>query len=102
GLVRPDSVIATTQSYFEDQDLLGQWLNDHCEAEPDNPQKSDTVAALFAAWSAYATAAGETPGSKKAFNEAMQSRGFHPARGGKGVRLFKGVRLIIPAGHHED
>jgi hypothetical protein len=26
GLVRPDSVIATTQAYFEDQDLLGQWL----------------------------------------------------------------------------
>ncbi len=102
GLVRPDSVIASTQAYFEDQDLLGQWLNDNCDAEPDNPHKSDTVAALFAAWSAYATAAGETPGSKKAFNEAMQSRGFHPARGGKGVRLFRGVRLIIPAGHYAD
>jgi putative DNA primase/helicase len=102
GLVRPDSVIATTQAYFEDQDLLGQWLNDNYDAEPDNSHKWDTVAALFASWSAYATAAGETPGSKKAFNEAMQSRGFYPARGSKGVRLFKGVRLIIPAGHHED
>jgi len=102
GLVRPDSVIATTQAYFEDQDLLGQWLNENCDREPDNSHKWDTVAALFASWSAYATAAGETPGSKKAFNEAMQSRGFYPARGSKGVRLFKGVRLIIPAGHHED
>jgi putative DNA primase/helicase len=102
GLLRPESVTATTEAYFEDQDLLGQWLDEKCEAERDNPHKWDTVAELFGSWSKYANEAGEQPGSKKAFSEAMQSRGFHSARGGKGVRTFKGVRLIIPAGHHED
>jgi putative DNA primase/helicase len=102
GLLRPESVTAITEAYFDDQDLLGQWLSDKCDAEPDNPHKWDTVATLFASWSTYATAAGEAPGSKKAFSEAMQSRGFHSARGGKGVRTFKGVRLTIAAGHHES
>jgi putative DNA primase/helicase len=102
GLLRPESVTATTEAYFEDQDLLGQWLDEKCDAERDNPHKWDTVAAFFGSWSNYAIEAGEPPGSKKAFSEAMQSRGFHSARGGKGVRTFKGVRLIIPAGHHED
>jgi putative DNA primase/helicase len=102
GLVRPDSVIGVTKAYFEDQDLLGQWLNDNCDADPNNPHKWDTVAVLFASWSTYATAAGETSGSKKAFNEAMQSRGFHSHRGAKGVRIFRGVRLVIQAGPNED
>jgi putative DNA primase/helicase len=102
GLVRPETVTATTEAYFDDQDLLGQWLDEKCDAEPDNPHKWDTVAALFESWAKCATAAGEQPGSKKAFSEAMQSRGFHPARGNKGVRTFKGVRLLIPAGPHED
>jgi len=102
GLGQPETVTATTEAYFDDQDLLGQWLDEKCDAEPDNPHKWDTVAALFVSWSNYATEAGEPPGSKKAFSEAMQSRGFHSARGGKGVRKFKGVRLITQATHHED
>jgi putative DNA primase/helicase len=95
-------VTNATAAYFADQDLLAQWLDEKCDTERDNPHKWGTVADLFASWSKYANEAGEQPGSKKAFNEAMQSRGFHPARGGKGVRTFKGVRLINPAGHHED
>jgi putative DNA primase/helicase len=102
GLARPDSVTNATAEYFSDQDLLAQWLEEKCDAERDNPHKWDTVADLFASWSVYANEAGEQPGSKKAFNEAMQSRGFHSARGGKGVRTFKGVRLNLPAAHHED
>ncbi|THD54582.1 MAG: hypothetical protein E8A46_08175 [Bradyrhizobium sp.] len=101
GLARPETVTATTDAYFEDQDLLGQWIDEKCDAESDNPHKWETVAALFESWTEYATAAGERPGSKKAFNEAMQSRGFHPARGSKGIRTFKGVRLTVPAGHHD-
>ena len=39
GLVRPDSVIRATESYFEDQDLLSQWLAEECDAEPGNNYK---------------------------------------------------------------
>jgi putative DNA primase/helicase len=102
GLVRPESVTDATAAYFADQDLLAQWLDEKCDAEPDNHHKWDTVGDLFSSWSDYASASGENPGSKKAFNEAMQSRGFLSARGGKGVRTFKGVRLLVQGGHHAD
>jgi putative DNA primase/helicase len=96
GLVRPKSVTDATAAYFADQDLFQQWLDEECDAEHDNPHKWETVADLFDSWSGYAHKAGEQPGSKKAFNEAMQSRRFQPARAGKGVRTFKGVRLNVP------
>ncbi len=37
GLVRPESVVAATSAYFEAQDLFGQWLEDHCDFEPEQP-----------------------------------------------------------------
>jgi putative DNA primase/helicase len=101
GLVHPESVTDATAAYFADQDLLAQWLDEKCDAEPDNPHKWDTVGDLFSSWSKYSTEAGEQSGSKKAFNEAMQSRGFRPAKGSKGVRTFKGVRLLLPGGSDE-
>ena len=36
GLVKPPSVIAATQEYFSDQDLLEQWLEEECRCEKDN------------------------------------------------------------------
>jgi putative DNA primase/helicase len=80
GLLRPDSVAATTDAYFADQDLLQQWLDEKCDAEPENPHKWDTVGDLFASWDKYANEAGEPPGSKKAFNESHAIAGVpaHP------------------------
>jgi putative DNA primase/helicase len=43
GLVRPASVKETTEAYFSDQDLLGQWQAEKCDAEPTNNSKSDFV-----------------------------------------------------------
>jgi len=31
GLVRPPVVIEATREYFDDQDVFGQWLDEHCE-----------------------------------------------------------------------
>ena len=36
GLVRPESVIAATESYFDDQDLMAQWLSEECDVETVN------------------------------------------------------------------
>ena len=47
GLVRPASVIAATESYFEDQDLMSQWLAEECDAEPGNRYKWEATAKLF-------------------------------------------------------
>jgi putative DNA primase/helicase len=93
GLIRPASVRSATEAYFSDQDLLGQWIDEECEVDPGNEYKKETSADLFEAWTAFAARAGEKPMSKRAFGEAMQRRGFEPARGTGGVREFRGVRF---------
>jgi putative DNA primase/helicase len=94
-LVRPNSVIAATTTYFNDQDLIGQWLDEDCDAEPGNTHKWDTSSALFKSWSAYAERSGERPGNTKSFAEAMRGRGFELHKGGKGARQYRGVQLRL-------
>jgi putative DNA primase/helicase len=101
GLVRPQSVIAATKSYFEDQDLMSQWLEEECDVDPANQFKSESVALLFEAWTAYCTNAGEKLVSKKSFSNQLISRGFERSRNGK-VRSFLGLRLRRRPNLHDD
>jgi putative DNA primase/helicase len=98
GLVRPSSVVKATSDYFSDQDLLGQWLTDECDAEPGNRWKVAASAALFASWSTYAIRAGEKLGSRKSFAEELERRGFEKRKGSGGVREFLGLRLKPASG----
>jgi putative DNA primase/helicase len=93
GLTRPSSIVAATDAYFSDQDLIGQWLAEERDAEPGNRYKSATSASLFASWSAYATRAGEKPGPRNPFTEDLQKRGFEKHKGAKGLRALIGIRL---------
>ena len=97
-LVRPQAISATTETYFADQDVFGQWLADECEVEPGNPYKTGTNAELFGSWCAYAARAGEVPGTQKSFAGRMQDKGLERfrtefARGWRGVRLRPATRL---------
>ena len=93
GILRPSSVLKATEQYFADQDLIGQWIAEECDAEPGNRWKLATSAALFASWTAYATRAGEKPGSRKPFAEELERRGFEIKKGTAGIREFRGIRL---------
>lgn len=92
GLVRPASVTEATASYFSDQDIFSQWLDDECEVEPGNPHKWETTSVLYASWSAYAKAAGEAPGTVKAFAPNMLRKGLRTKRVFAG-RGYEGVQL---------
>jgi putative DNA primase/helicase len=94
GLTRPLCVLDATATYFEEQDLFGQWLSSCCEAHPGNDRITEITANLFASWNSFAKQAGEKPGSSKAFSMAMRKRGFHPARSGT-ARFFRGIRLRL-------
>jgi putative DNA primase/helicase len=39
GLAAPETVLAATASYFDNQDLFSQWLEEKCDAEPGNEHK---------------------------------------------------------------
>src|SRR5215204_764764 len=64
GLVRPDVVSQATCEYFEDQDLLGKWLEEKCETGSGKHAKASE---LYKSWQDYAASNGEEPGSQKAF-----------------------------------
>ena len=59
GLVRP-ARDGHDDEYFEDQDLLGQWLEDECECTPDNPYRSKLLSSvLYTSWKSFAGRTGE-------------------------------------------
>jgi putative DNA primase/helicase len=89
----PETVRAATASYFDNQDLFSQWLDDSCDAEPGNEFKTATSADLFASWARYAKAAGDPAGSRKSFSRLLERRGFEPYRQHEGVRAWRGIRL---------
>jgi putative DNA primase/helicase len=92
-LVRPASVTLATGKYFADQDLWAQWLDEECDAEPENHWKRATSGELFQSWATYAKAAGVDPGSKVEFAEKLERQGFESDRGSKGRRVWRGVCL---------
>ena len=67
GLVRPARVLAATEEYFSDQDLLGQWLATCCNVERGNSRMKETTTDLHQSWSEFAKRAGEKPETQKAF-----------------------------------
>jgi putative DNA primase/helicase len=94
GLPRPQAVQVATDDYFEEQDLFGQWIAERLEAIPASPGEKHTLsAALFYNWDQYARAAGEEPGSRKAFAEALKRHGYRPGKDRTGRRVWLGIRL---------
>src|SRR5271165_2521475 len=70
GLVRPQVVLEVTSEYFEEQDLIRQWVEERCETG--RATLSDTSANLFKSWTAWAIANGEKPGTSMRLSEALQ------------------------------
>jgi putative DNA primase/helicase len=99
GLCIRKSVANTTAAYFEDQDLVSQWLDERCDVDPNN---WDLGSDLFASWCAFAKSAGEIPGTTKTFKEILEARGFPYKRRAKGVRGYEGLRLIVRTGNYND
>jgi putative DNA primase/helicase len=109
GLIRPDVVKNATAEYFEEQDLVAQWIAESCNR---GPTHSDTVQALFKSWTEYALANGERPGTTKWFRSTLarlgcesvkNTPGLHGKRGFKGiaVRLVSVVDRTEPRRHDD-
>ena len=76
GLVRPESVIRATESYFEDQDLMAQWLAEACDAEPGNTYKWEATATLFESWTEFANTGGREAGKSQDIRHRADQTGF--------------------------
>jgi P4 family phage/plasmid primase-like protien len=93
GLVRPAIVAEATAEYFDDQDTLGQWLEEHCIREK---REFEVQAKLYQSWKGFADRQGDRPGSSKGFSANLIRRGFKADRiriGGTQYRIFRGLSL---------
>jgi putative DNA primase/helicase len=87
GLVRPPVVIEATQEYFEEQDMIRQWIEERCNTGKGLWCSSTD---LFTSWSTWAIAHGEKPGSMKRFVGALRRLGFRFQRSNR-ARGFFGI-----------
>jgi putative DNA primase/helicase len=100
GLAPPEAVKIATDNYFADQDVFSDWIEEMCDPEPNNEFKTETVAALYESWAAYAKKIGSEPGGKISFGDRLETKGFIRAKT-KGGRIFRGIRLKPARNYHE-
>jgi putative DNA primase/helicase len=90
GLQPPDAVKQATASYFEDQDLIGRWINECCEADSTH---FSAAGQLYESYQRFVRHAGERELSQKALGMALRLRpGICEHKTG-GVRGYVGLRL---------
>ncbi|MEO1018337.1 MAG: phage/plasmid primase, P4 family [Pseudomonadota bacterium] len=96
SLGMPQSVRRETEGYFEDQDIVGQWLDDCCEVDAmpirEATQTRCLSEKLFLSFSEFCRRAGEPEGTNKALSAELMRRGFIKKRTSKGVD-FVGIRI---------
>jgi putative DNA primase/helicase len=94
GLNPPTTVLASTQGYREDMDVVGQWITERCEMDP----KASVATQL--AYDDYFRWASQEVGwqlQKPRFRRQLSDRGFTADKGAHGKRIIQGMRLK-PAG----
>lgn len=87
GLAPPPAITGASAGYIDDEDTVGEWIEECCVTGPDCRAPAR---ALYASWAAWAEAAGATRGSQKSLGEALRERGFQPAKV-SGARGWQGI-----------
>ena len=90
GLMVPEAVRRATDGYFEEQDVMGQWLAEECEV---NRNAVTASAVLYLSWHRFATAAGHPVGARNVFVMELGRRGFERARSNAVSRGVQGLKL---------
>jgi putative DNA primase/helicase len=95
GLAPPKIVTEATEDYFNEQDILRQWL-DECTRDA-GPNAWIATATLFSSWKQWCDNHGHPVGSANALSDALVDHRFVRKRGSKGQRGFRGLDLKIEA-----
>jgi len=90
GLRPPQAVVSATAAYLEAEDAIAAWIDEKCERDPNAWASSSS---LFASWSAWASAAGETIGAQKKLTQSLEARGF-PIKNTTRARGLMGLRVV--------
>jgi putative DNA primase/helicase len=90
GLNPPVAVSASTQEYRSDMDVVGQWIAERCEQDPNARVPTSLAYDDYSRW------AEEEAGwaiKKLTFRRHLSDRGFGAAKSAHGRRVIRGLRL---------
>jgi putative DNA primase/helicase len=90
GLNPPEIVLASTQGYRDDMDVVGQWIAQRCEVDANASVPTNIAYSDYSQW-----AADEVGWElrKLTFRRHLSDRGFAAAKGTHGQRMIAGLRL---------
>jgi putative DNA primase/helicase len=90
GLRQPDKVASATQEYFEEEDAIGEFLEEECHRYA--PAR-EAVADVFERWRGRAEKRGEYVGTSRWLVQQLLQRGFERTRLASGARAVRGLSL---------
>jgi putative DNA primase/helicase len=90
GLVPPKAVLAATEDYRQDMDVIGRWIEECCDLDPGAKVPTRTLHAAFTAW-AEQELGWEFTAAR--FARELGDRGFGKEKGTSGIRCTIGLRL---------
>jgi putative DNA primase/helicase len=80
NLAPPAAVLQSAEEYFDDEDVVGQWIDACCVQ---GPTYRATSGDLYRSWKQWADAAGSEPGSQKSLGDSLRERGFISGKAGR-------------------
>jgi putative DNA primase/helicase len=99
GLAPPKAVLDATEEYFQEEDAVGQFLQEECV-----PRKGakTPVAEVFDRWRKRAEARGEHAATSRWLVRQLAARGFWATKGAKGAQVLEGLVLLVDSGTYND
>lgn len=95
GLPRPKALAEATSAYLGGQDVVGNWLKEHCIVRSSDRRICEASSSLYKCWSSYAQRRGEEAGSQRAFNELLRGAGLSGPQQIRAINTkgFYGIKL---------
>jgi putative DNA primase/helicase len=90
GLQPPHSVVSATEEYFDEEDAVGDFLDEEAQQQA---QAKVAVAEVFQRWQEWATRRGEYVGTSRWLAQQLANRGFARTRLNYGVKGLSGLSL---------
>ena len=87
GLMRPESVNVAVNSYREEMDVIGSWLEDSCEIVP---EQKELIAKLHENYKEWAKNSAEYVVTRKEFTRKMLDRGYDKVQTTDRIKQEKG------------
>src|SRR5674476_575013 len=90
GLHPPKAVLASTESYRQDMDVVGQWIDERCDRDPNASIPTSYAYSDYSQWAADEVG---WEFKKLTFRRNISDRGFPAEKGTHGQRMIRGLRL---------